>query len=70
MTFVYPDGVPDIVALRDGFARFIEFKTAKGKLSKVQEYMHEQIRKQGFTVETLRPCQKILLSGYRPGITK
>ena len=50
--FVAPgrSGVPDRLYIKEGQVIFIEFKTAKGKLSKLQEVQIERIRQQGIPV--------------------
>ena len=44
------NGIPDLMALKDGSTVFIEVKTETGKVSELQKYRHEQLKKQGFTV--------------------
>ena len=47
-------GVPDrIVIMPDGRVRFVELKTIRGRLSKVQEYQMERLRKLGCSVHVL-----------------
>lgn len=48
-------GFPDLMLLKDGEVRFIEVKGKGGKLSELQKYRHEQLKKQGFNVETKCP---------------
>lgn len=42
------NGWPDRMFLKKGMIFFVEFKSKKGRLSKLQEYRINQIRKQGF----------------------
>jgi Holliday junction resolvase len=49
------NGIPDILAIpRDSDARFFEVKTSIGKVSKLQEYRHKEIRDHGIYVEVYR----------------
>jgi len=48
-------GLPDLLLLRPNEVHWVEVKAHKGRLSKVQEYRHQELRALGFTVETLRP---------------
>ena len=44
-------GVPDrIVVLPDNRVYFVELKQEKGRLSKIQKYMHKQFNKRGVPV--------------------
>ena len=45
------NGIPDLMALKDGKTMFIEVKTPKGILSELQKIRIEQLRKQGFEVK-------------------
>ena len=45
------NGIPDLLALRDGVAMFIEVKTPTGRLSPVQAHVIEQLIAAGFTVK-------------------
>ncbi len=46
------NGIPDLVALKPNLpALFIEVKTPKGRLSKLQEYRLSELSKLGFTTE-------------------
>jgi len=42
------NGWPDLTALRNGQTVFIEVKAAGKKPRPLQEYRHQQLRKQGF----------------------
>lgn len=42
------NGVPDLVALKDGAAVFIEVKKRGGRLSEIQRYRLKQLINQGF----------------------
>lgn len=50
--FVSPGmrGVPDRIFIKDGRVVFIEFKSAKGKTTPLQEYEIKQLRDQGMEV--------------------
>ena len=42
------NGIPDLMCLRNGVAKFIEVKKPNGKISELQKYRIKQLRKQGF----------------------
>ncbi len=44
-------GIPDILALKDGKAMFVEVKQIKGVLSPIQSHVIETLRTNGFEVE-------------------
>lgn len=46
-------GIPDLLALKDGHARFIEVKRPGEKPRPLQLYRHEQLRNLGFIVEIM-----------------
>jgi len=49
------NGIPDILAIpKDSNALFIEVKTPKGKLSKLQEYRLKEIQQHGCRTEVYR----------------
>jgi len=43
-------GIPDILALKDGKAMFVEVKQPKGVLSPIQSHVIENLRTNGFEV--------------------
>jgi Holliday junction resolvase len=45
------NGVPDILALKNGKAIFIEVKQPTGKISEVQKLRIKQLQEQGFEVK-------------------
>lgn len=45
------NGIPDLLLLKDGIARFIEVKRPGQKPRKLQQYRIEQLRKAGFEVD-------------------
>lgn len=49
-------GLPDLLLLRPNEVHWVEVKAPKGRLSKVQEYRHAELRALGFTVQTIKPC--------------
>lgn len=49
-------GVPDIVACINGYFIAIELKTETGRVSKLQEYNLEDIRRAGGAAMVLRPA--------------
>lgn len=44
------NGWPDIQAHKDGKTIFIEVKSEKGKVSELQKYRHEELKKNGFQI--------------------
>jgi hypothetical protein len=48
------NGFPDRMFLKNGKAIFVEFKSKYGKLSDLQKYRIEQLRKQKFHVLIIR----------------
>jgi Holliday junction resolvase len=45
------NGIPDILALKNGRAIFIEVKQPTGKISEVQKLRIKQLQEQGFEVK-------------------
>jgi Holliday junction resolvase len=43
-------GIPDLLAIKDGKAMFVEVKQPKGKLSPIQEFRIKQIKEKGCEV--------------------
>lgn len=52
-------GVPDIIAIREGCAVFIEVKAKRGVVSDLQKYRIKEIRKQGCYVDVWREGDNI-----------
>lgn len=46
-------GFPDLIALKDGKAKFVEVKRPGERPRPLQEYRHRQLREQGFEVEVI-----------------
>ena len=46
-------GYPDLLCLMPDRVMFIEVKSRTGKLSKVQEYRHAELKSAGFNVQTI-----------------
>jgi Holliday junction resolvase len=44
-------GIPDILALKDGKAMFVEVKQPKGVISPIQQYVIDTLRINGFDVK-------------------
>ena len=47
-------GIPDLLALKDGKALFLEIKRPNTKLTKLQEYRIQELKKQGFDTEVYK----------------
>lgn len=53
------NGIPDLMALRDGVTRFIEVKRPKvGKLSEIQKYRIKELQQNGFSAEVWEGIEK------------
>lgn len=48
------NGIPDLLALKDGEILFSEVKRPSGKLSKLQEYRLKELKEYGFKTEVFR----------------
>ena len=48
------NGIPDLLALKDGKALFLEVKRPNTKLTKLQEYRIQELKKQGFDTEVYK----------------
>lgn len=61
---MYQKGLPDRLFFRGGQFVMIEFKQVCGKLTPMQQLIHEQLKKQGFTVHVIKSIEagKQLLS--------
>lgn len=53
------NGIPDLMALRNGTAVFIEVKAAGKKARPLQEYRLNQLIKQGFTAKVIDQIEQI-----------
>jgi len=64
-------GIPDLICSINGYFVAIELKTPTGKVSKIQEYTMEQIRKSGGkafvarSVENVRNCINLVLDNAK-----
>ena len=60
--FVSPGnpGVPDrIVITPDGRTYYVELKNEVGRLSNIQKWQHEELRKRGADVKTLKSMEQV-----------
>jgi len=48
------NGMPDLMALKDGVAKFIEVKKTDGKVSPLQEYRMKELERFGFKCDIRR----------------
>lgn len=53
-------GLPDIFILYKGKCCFIELKTVTGRLSRIQEYIHQKIREANGKVEVCRSVEEFV----------
>jgi Holliday junction resolvase len=54
LTQTNKNGIPDLVALKHDDVLFVEVKTPKGRLSKLQEYRLKELKQHGFKTEVFR----------------
>lgn len=45
------NGIPDLIAIKEGEVLFSEIKTANGKLSEIQKYRMKELESYGFKTE-------------------
>jgi len=45
------NGIPDLIAIKEGEVLFSEIKTPKGKLSEIQKYRIKELESYGFKTE-------------------
>lgn len=45
------NGIPDLIAIKEGDILFSEIKTPKGKLSEIQKYRMKELESYGFKTE-------------------
>ena len=58
------NGWPDLHAVKEGRAIYIEVKRPGGRLSKIQEYRIEQLKKQEMRVHVVDSLDAIKRKGY------
>lgn len=54
------NGIPDLMALRNGTTKFIEVKKPRGIISEIQKYRIKQLRKQGFEAVVMDGIDSII----------
>ena len=54
-----PNGMPDLMAIKDGKVIFLEVKTEKGKTSKLQDYQIERLKEMGVSAFVVRSTVEI-----------
>ena len=54
------NGIPDLMALRNGKTKFIEVKKPRGIISEIQKYRIKQLRKQGFEAVVMDGIDSII----------
>lgn len=50
-------GIPDLLLLKNGKARFVEVKRPNGHPTKLQQYRIQQLRDMGFDVQVKYHCE-------------
>ncbi len=50
-------GIPDLLLLKNGKARFVEVKRPNGHPTKLQQYRIQQLRNMGFDVQVKYNCE-------------
>jgi Holliday junction resolvase len=54
------NGIPDLMALKNGTTKFIEVKKPRGVISEIQKYRIKQLRKQGFDAVVMDGINSII----------
>ena len=54
------NGIPDLMALKNGTTKFIEVKKPRGVISEIQKYRIKQLRKQGFEAVVMDGIDSII----------
>ena len=54
------NGIPDLMALRNGTTKFIEVKKPGGTISVIQQYRIKELRKQGFEAVVMNGVDSII----------
>lgn len=54
------NGIPDLMALKNGKTKFIEVKKPRGIISEIQKYRIKQLRKQGFEAVVMDGIDSII----------
>ena len=54
------NGIPDLMALKNGKTKFIEVKKPRGIISEIQKYRIKQLRKQGFEAVVMDGINSII----------
>ena len=54
------NGIPDLMALKNGTTKFIEVKKPRGIISEIQKYRIKQLRKQGFEAVVMDGIDSII----------
>lgn len=55
LTKTNKNGIPDLIAIpKESDVKFFEVKTKIGKVSKLQEYRHKELKNYGISVEIYR----------------
>jgi Holliday junction resolvase len=59
------NGIPDILAIRNGKVIFLEVKSEKGQPSELQKYVIEQINKMGIFAAVVRNIEDVDVFCYK-----
>ena len=54
------NGIPDLLILKEGIAKFVEVKKPNGKISALQKYRIKKLRKQGFEAVVMDGIDSII----------
>jgi len=54
------NGIPDLMALKNGTTKFVEVKKPRGVISEIQKYRIKQLRKQGFEAVVMDGIDSII----------
>ena len=54
------NGIPDLLILKNGIAKFVEVKKPGGKISELQKYRIKKLREQGFDAVVMDGIDSII----------
>ena len=54
------NGIPDLLILKNGIAKFVEVKKPGGKISQLQKYRIKKLREQGFDAVVMDGIDSII----------
>lgn len=58
------NGIPDLLAIKNGKVFFVEIKSEKGKLSKLQEYRINQLKDHGVVTHIINNIDQLCTTKF------